>query len=197
MLRDCLALFERSAGPVLEDFADAPPGEAVSDEPDGWACPVNFAPPVSEMSDADVLHQALLQEVTLLRPWYAESRESRNGRTGFGISGKSPEEIVRFLADFAAAPESTPSPWPDTHAVLAFKRMADDLRYFYTEASIARPDGRGTDIEIAGWLWGETTLGQLLVAVRDWGMESSDPQTLEISENAMVPTHQRHRTKHG
>ncbi len=81
--------------------------------------------------------------------------------------------------------------------IVAFKRMADDLRYFYTEAAIARPDGRGSDLEIANWLWADTTLGALLVAVRDWAMESDDPTTLELAQNAMVPFHQRHHTKYG
>ncbi|MBO6782045.1 MAG: hypothetical protein JJ899_02050 [Alphaproteobacteria bacterium] len=200
VLLSCLALLERDAGPVLDDFPDPPPGEAATadgDGTDGWACPVNFAPPVAQMSDADVLHAALSQEVAQLRPWYTESKSNRGGRTGFGISGMSPEDIVRFLADFAAAPDDTPSPLPDTHPVMAFKRMADDLRYFYTEAAIARPDGRGSDVEIANWLWGETTLGALLVAVRDWAMESDDGLTRQLAMNAMVPTHQRHRTKHG
>jgi len=155
VLLDCLNLLARTSGPVLEDFPDAPPGEAASGEqPDGWACPVNFAPPVSAMSDADVFHEALLQEVALLRPWYEQSRENRKGRTAFGISEKTPEEIVRFLADFAVAPEEIASPYDDTHVIVGFKRMADDLRYFYTEAAIARPDGRGTDLEIANWLCG-------------------------------------------
>jgi hypothetical protein len=82
--------------------------------------------------------------------------------------------------------------------VIAFKRVADDLRYFYTEAAIARPDGRHAgDLAVADWLWGETTLGAVLVAVRDWAMESADPVTRRLALNAMVPTHQRHRTRHG
>ena len=197
VLRDCLSLLERPSGPVLEDFPDAPPGDASSDVPDGWACPVSFAAPVTQMSDTDVLHQALLQEVTLLRPWYAQSKEGRGGRSGFGISGKTTDEIVRFLADFAVAPDACESPWPDTHVIVAFKRMADDLRYYYTEAAIARPDGRGSDIEVAEWLWGKTTLGALLVAVRVWAMETDDATILKLAQNAMVPTHQRHRTQHG
>jgi hypothetical protein len=35
------------------------------------------------------------------------------------------------------------------------------------------------------------------VAVRDWAMESDDPTTLELAQNAMVPFHQRHHTKYG
>ncbi len=105
VLEDCLNLLARPAGPVLEDFPDAPSGEAATaEQPEGWACPVSFAPPASEMSDADVLHEALLQEVALLRPWYEQSRQNRKGRSAFGISEKTPEDIVRFLADFAVTP---------------------------------------------------------------------------------------------
>lgn len=153
---------------MLEDCPDAPPGEAATaEQPEGWACPVSFAPPVFEMSDADVLHEALLQEVALLRPWYEQSRQNRKGCSAFGISEKTPEDIVRFLANFAVTPQDIESPYHDTHVIVAFKRMADDLRYFYTEAAIARPDGRGSDLEIANWLWADTTLGALLVAIRD------------------------------
>jgi hypothetical protein len=75
--------------------------------------------------------------------------------------------------------------------------MADDMRYFYTEAAIARPDQRTSDFEVANWLWGETTLGKVLVAIRDESMESEEPSLKALAVTAMVPTHQRQRTKHG
>ena len=46
-------------------------------------------------------------------------------------------------------------------------------------------------------LWGETTLGKVLVAIRDEAMDSQDASLKALSVTAMVPTHQRHRTKHG
>ena len=52
-------------------------------------------------------------------------------------------------------PQDTESPYHDTHVIVAFKRMADDLRYFYTEAAIARPNQRSTvrPAQIRQWIW--------------------------------------------
>lgn len=195
VLRDCLELLTRPSGPVLDDFPDLPPGET-EEEAHGWACPVNFAPPVEDISDADRIYQALVQEVNLLQPWYDEAVKNYK-RSAFGISGKTPDEIARFLADFVMQQEDTPPPIDGETLGTGFKRMADDMRYFYTEAAIARPDQRTRDLEVANWLWGETTLGKVLVAIRDWAMETEEPSIKPLAPTAMVPTHQRHRTKHG
>jgi hypothetical protein len=196
VLHDCLALLERSSGPVLEDFPDEPPGADEEEEAQGWACPVNFAPPVDDTSDADLVHQALSQEVALLRPWYEEAVKTYK-RSAFGISGKTPEEIARFLADFVIDPEGQQPPIAGETLGVGFKRMADDMRYFYTEAAIARPDQRTRDLEVANWLWGETTLGKVLIAIRDYAMDCEEPSLKPLAVTAMVPTHQRHRTQHG
>ena len=195
VLHECLKLLERPSGPVLEDFPDAPPG-ADEEEAQGWACPVNFAPPMDDISDADLVYQSLSQEVNLLRPWYDEAVKNYK-RSAFGISGKTPDEITRFIADFVIDPEGTAPPVDGETIGVGFKRLADDLRYFYTEAAIARPDQRASDFEIANWLWGETTLGKVLVAIRDYAMECEEPSLKTLAPTAMVPTHQRQRTKHG
>lgn len=195
VLQDCLELLERPSGPVLEDFPDVPPGED-EEEAHGWACPVNFAPPIDDVSDADLIYQALSQEVNLLRPWYEEAVKNYK-RSAFGISGKTPEEIARFIADFVIDPEGQEPPIAGETIGVGFKRMADDLRYFYTEAAIARPDQRTRDLDVANWLWGETTLGKVLVLIRDHAMETEEPSLKALAPTAMVPTHQRHRTQHG
>lgn len=195
VLQDCLELLERPSGPVLEDFPDVPPGED-EEEAHGWACPVNFAPPIVDVSDADLIYQALSQEVNLLRPWYEEAVKNYK-RSAFGISGKTPEEIARFIADFVIDPEGQEPPIAGETIGVGFKRMADDLRYFYTEAAIAKPDQRTRDLDVANWLWGETTLGKVLVLIRDYAMETEEPSLKALAPTAMVPTHQRHRTQHG
>jgi hypothetical protein len=195
VLRTCLELLEEEAGPVLADFPDDAPGADVDQE--GWACPVNFAAPVEDMSDEELLTQTLLQEIALLKPWYEESKQTRGGRTNYGISGKAPEEIPAFFASLVVNREDTASPFKDKPAPLAFKQMVDDLRYYYMEAAIARPDDRVTDLDIGNWLFGETTLGKVIVEIRDWAMESDDKGFKALAVTAMVPTHQRHHTKHG
>ena len=151
VLLAALDLFDRPAGPVLEDFPDSPPGAGVEEDTEGWACPVNFAPPVDDIGDADRVYQALLQEVNLLRPWYDEAVKSL-GRSMFGISGRTPEEIARVLANVLVDPAGTPPPIDGETLGTGFKRMADDMRYFYTEAAIARPDRRAGDLDVANWL---------------------------------------------
>lgn len=195
VLHEVLRLIERPSGPVLEDFPDEPPG---ADEPEthGWACPVNFAPPMDDISDADLVYQSLTQEANLLRPWYDEA-EKNYKRSAFGISGKTTDEIARLIADILVDPEGTEPPIAGVSLGVGFKRMADDMRYFYTEAAIARPDQRTSDFEVANWLWGETTLGKVLVAIRDYAMECEQPSLKALAPTAMVPTHQRQRTKHG
>ena len=151
---------------------------------------------MEDISDADLVYQSLSQETNLLRPWYDEAVKNFN-RSAFGISGKTTDEIVRFIADLLVAPENQKTPITGETLGTGFKRMADDLRYFYTEAAIARPDQKTSDIEVANWLWGETTLGKVLVAIRDYSFECDDPSLKAMAVTAMVPTHQRHRTKHG
>ena len=194
VLLETLKLLERSSGPVLEDFPDDPPGAA--DDGEGWACPVNFAPPVDNLSDADLVYQALVQEVNLLRPWYEEAKKNAP-RTMFGLTGKTPEEIARVIAGVLIDPLGTEPPIAGKSIGVGFKRFADDMRYFYTEAAIVRPDERTRDVDVANWLWGETTLGKVLVAIRDEAMESEDESLKKLAVTAMVPTHQRHRTKYG
>ncbi len=194
VLRACLELLERDQGPVLEDFPDVPTKDDADGE--GWACPVNFAQPPAQMSDTDIVFQALSREIGLLTPWYEEAVRT-HGRSGFGISARTPDEIARFLAGFVVDPAGTEPPLADETIGTGFKRMADDLRYYYIQAAIARPDARSSDIEVGNWLWGETTLGQVLIAIRDHAMDCGEPSLERLAPTAMVPTHQRFRTKDG
>ena len=194
VLSDCLDLLNRDHGPVLEDFPDTPPG--ADEEQHGWACPVSFPEPTVDVSDEDLLRQALEQEIALLRPWYEQSKANRNDRTNFGISGKSPEEIAAFLARMVVMQEDTPPPIDGLALGPGHKRLADDIRSYYVEAVIARPDRHATDLKIANWLFGETTLGKTLIAIRDWAMDSEEPSIRPMALR-LLPTHQRHRGRHG
>ena len=196
VLRACLELFEREQGPVLEDFPDAPPDAGDEVDTEGWTCPVSFAQPPGDVSDAEIVGRALMREIALLRPWYDEAVRTQ-GRSGFGISGKTPDEIARFLAGFLTDPAGCAPPYSDGSIGTGFKRMADDLRYYYIQAAIARPDARTSDIEVASWLWGETTLGRVLIAIRDYAMECEEPSFKRLAPTTMVPSHQRFRTRLG
>ena len=62
-----LALFERESGPVLEDFPEDAPGEALLDA-EGWSCPVALGAPPPVDAKVGSLKAALLQEFHKLRP---------------------------------------------------------------------------------------------------------------------------------
>src|SRR5688572_11517010 len=81
VLSHLLRLFERTSGPVLEDFPEDAPA-AQSDAESGFACPVTF---VKAADDRD-LAAAVLGEIAQLAPWY-DLALKRRGRTSFGISG--------------------------------------------------------------------------------------------------------------
>src|SRR5262245_38734752 len=81
VLRSVLALFERAAGPVLEDFPDEAP--AVQADAGEFACPVSFS--TGGARDGDLVG-AMLGEIAQLAPWY-DLAVRRRGRTTVGISG--------------------------------------------------------------------------------------------------------------
>ena len=199
VLRAALELFDgHDTPPVLADFPDEAPGP--DGDTEGWACPVSFAPPVAELTDARLIERALANEIALLRPWYDEAVKTFH-RSAFGISGNSPEQIAGLVASFATDPDGTPAPIEGKPKVIGVKLCIDDLRYFYTEAAIARPDARSTDLAVANWLWGETTLGKVIVAIRDRLMDEADAAgnagLKRLATSAFVPSHQRWRTRHG
>ena len=195
VLKICLELLSREAGPVLEDFPEEPPAKEVENE--GWVCPINLSIPPYNLSDEDLVREALVREVALIKPWYEESKKMRGNRTNLGVSGKTPEEIAAFLSNILVNHEETASPFEGKPTALAFKQMADDLRYFYMEAAMAKPDNLATDTQIGNWRWGDTILGKVLIAIRDWALECEDPGFKALAPTAMVPMLQRHRTQHG
>ncbi len=175
MLRAALHLLEREAGPVLEDYPhDAPAAEAG----EVWGCPVALPAPEPAETEAGALRQRLLNEVSLLRPWYDEAARSL-GRSAVGLSGldaDSMEEIAAFLAAFAAgdSPEPPQGACETMPALLRF--LADDLRAYYFEAAAAQP-GRvsATSTQLNDWLYGRTAFGDTLYRLRDRLTASEDP----------------------
>jgi hypothetical protein len=86
VLRALLALFDADGGPVLQDFAYEAPGLDAAAQPDGAACPVNFARPRPPAMAASEIATRLLDEIDELRPWHDLSIRRRVG-TGMGLTG--------------------------------------------------------------------------------------------------------------
>ena len=88
-----LDLFQRPAGPLLEDYPeDAPVG---ADDGDVQVCPVAFGREV-EVTD---LGAVFLREMQALLPWHDLARE-RRGRTVTGLTEQSVRDSAEMLAAF-------------------------------------------------------------------------------------------------
>jgi len=186
VLRALLALFERDAGPVLEDFPeDAPGGPSV--DRSGWVCPVNLAPPPLEAGDG--LRGAVLAEIESLMPWYALGLEHR-GRTTVGLSGLGIEDAARFLAGFVEDPQIE-NPCPGQPMPQALKHAAEDLKAWYTEAATARP-GAAASRAIADWFWTETAAGRLLLELCSVCRNADDPALQRLGDRSLLPRVYQH-----
>jgi hypothetical protein len=177
VLRALLALFERSSGPVLEDFPDDAPGGSA--QADGYACPVSFAPAPAHPAG---VAQALHAEIGQLAPWYDLARK-RRGRTTVGVFGSNVEAAARHIVAFidGAAP-SVPGMRPG----VAVKRACDDVKAYYYEAMAAQP-GSLAPRAIEELFWNETAAAKALLAVWKICLSSNDESLKPLRLVGLVP----------
>ncbi len=187
VLDAALALLERTDGPViLEDFPDDAPAADPGGAADAWVCPVAFAPPPADPAD---LRSALAREIAQLEPWHALAAE-RRGRTSVGLTGRAPDEVAGWLADFLGG---TPAPLREglTRGE-SVKLACEDLKAFYSEAGTARPGPVDADT-VADWLWGETAAGRLMLALEPVLAAHADESLRTVAGDYLVPRTQAHR----
>lgn len=179
VLRALLALFERAAGPVLEDYpGDAPATEAAADE---FACPVSFAASGAENGN---LAQAMLAEMAQLAPWY-ELAKKRRGRTTVGISGMGAEEAAEHAASYLDGAPRHPG-GSGISPGTALKRACDDVKAYYYEAVAAQP-GNLSAQAIHNWFWKQTVAARVFLALRQVCLESSDESLQPLGKLTLVP----------
>lgn len=186
VLRAALALLERPAGPVIEDYPhEAPLASATAD---GWACPVALPAPELGEGDAERVVQRLLDEVARLRPWHDEASRAR-GRTTIGVSGLGADGMAAAAAVLAryAAGERPTAPRGAAHDFPPLLRfLADDLKAYYFEAAGAQPGRAAGADELGRWLFGETQLGDVLFRLRA-EVRASDDAAERRLQGALVP----------
>ena len=170
-----LALLDAPSGPVLEDYPEDVPH---APEDDVFACPVSFP---ARSSATGRWQSALREEIALLRPWYALSRE-RRGRTTVGVADAPVETLAAGLGALLDAPARL----PDTVSELTeLKRALSDLRAFHEEAVTAQP-GDPPWREVRRLLWRESVLGEAMLTLRDRFDASGDPK-LRAFNRVLVP----------
>jgi hypothetical protein len=178
VLRALLNLFERPAGPVLEEFPEnAPPDSSwASSDMQGEACPVFFDSP-SKQSENPL--SVLLDEVSQLAPWQALAAQ-RRGASAFGLAGQTPAALVKQLVTLTESP-ITPSP-----AWQAAKLAVDDLRTFYEEAAASQPSPL-PPAALAEWFYTRTQRGRLLQTLRQLGLAHEDATARQIADRMLIP----------
>jgi len=179
VLRVLLALFERSSGPVLEDFpADAP---AAAAQEEGFTCPVSFAPVTA---GGRGLARAMWEEIAQLAPWYSLAQK-RRGRTTVGVFGATVDDAARHVASYVdGAPEASPvAGWS---AGMAVKRACDDVKAYYYEAVAAQP-GNLVPKAIEEWFWRKTSAAQAFLVIRQVCLRSDDETLKPLGKLSLIP----------
>ena len=179
VLRALLGLFERTSGPVLEDFPDEAPPDVAGETT--FACPVSFAPVQASVSDPVA---AMRQEIAQLAPWY-ELALKRRGRTTVGVSGLGIDEAAAFAASYAGEIPAAPYD-ADLSAGVALKRVCDDLKAYHYEAVAAQP-GNLSPKEIDKWFWFETATAKVFIAIREACLKSEDKSLQPLGRLTLVP----------
>ena len=181
VLRAVLALLDRPAGPVLEDFPEEAPAVDDDGDGDGWVCPVSF--PRDVAGEGDRL-DAVLREIAGLAPWYAMGR-ARRGRTTVGLSGLAPQAMARLLDRWASG-DIAHETLEGMPAAEALRLASEDLKAFYFEAAMARP-GPDSKRAVTEWFWHETAAGDLIRALRPVCLADPRPALRDVGDVMLVP----------
>lgn len=180
VLLAALSLLERDAGPVLEDFPEDAPHQALGPEPDGPACPVSFP----RKQSSGTLAERLVDEAEQLKAWHEVAR-ARRGHTTLGVTGLSTDALLAYVISWL---EGQPKPVfrADLLPADGIKLVCDELKTFYYEALSAQP-GRHDAGEFQDWFWMHTAAGEALLAIRDRARDSADPSLGRLANLSLVP----------
>ena len=188
VLAATLALFAANAGPALADFPDDAPETGIIE---GWACPINLAPPPSDETDIGV---RLTQELEQLRPWHDLWLENR-GRTTVGASDLDIDIAANFMATFLDQTEPD-NPRPELDVVELMKLVVEDVKAFYLEAAMAQPRESNSQA-VADWFWGETVAGGIMLDLHPILLEHPEKGLRFLARALLVPRLQQYRLGEG
>ena len=141
-----LALLERTAGPVLEDYPEDAPSVRIEESA---ACPVSFG---NTQAQENTWTARFQDELTQMQPWYELGKRKRRGRSLVGVADEPMENIFSKLGELL---DKKALPTAD---LKWFKLAIEDAKVFYIEALTAQP-GEYSAQAIEQILWHETHLG--------------------------------------
>ena len=190
VLLKALELLEAPEGPLLVDFPEEAPEDAVGSDKhmESWSCPVSFASELKEETDPERLRSAFDREVAELLPWYDLSME-KHGRTA--VVEFEPRSASELLGTFGTGVQPV-TPKADISLATALRLGAQDLKAFYFEAVTARPGSAPPSSgEFSRWFWQETAAGRMLRAVKERCLKSGDKSLKMAGAVFLIPMDQR------
>lgn len=190
VLLKTLELLEAPEGPLLVDFPEEAPEDAVGEDKRmaGWSCPVSFASEMKEETDPERLRSAFNREVAELLPWYDLGMEKR-GRTA--VVEFEPRSASELLGAFGTDGQPV-IPKADISLATALRLAAQDLKAFYFEAVTARPGSAPpSSEEFSRWFWQETAAARILKAVKERCLKSKDKSLKMTGAMFLIPMDQR------
>ena len=180
IIRKAFELFDRPAGPVVEDFPEIIP---VREGRMGYALPPELVLSTDDVGDVDALLAEVRDEINGLRPAYDGAVTAR-GRTTVGASELAVDDLANYIAAFIKG-DKPKSPRKGLSPIPALKLVIEDLTAYYTEARTHR-DGID-DFELLGqWFWEESKAGLLILWLEAVALESEDRVLRQIVDMSLV-----------
>ena len=180
VLRAVLQLLAREAGPVLEDFPEDAPHEALTSPPENLVCPVSFP----SMNVDGTVAERLALEVSQLGAWHELALKQRK-RTTLGITGLSPSQIAAYLGKWLGGDEP-PAYRRDIPTGDALKQACEELRAFYYEAKAMQP-GKQSSSSMHDWFWFETSAGLAMRQLKTVAAASGDASVRAAAVKFLIP----------
>ncbi len=180
VIRAAFELFDRSTGPVLEDFPDVIP---VRDGRMGYAIPPEYVVSRNDVGDVDALLAEVQAEIAQLRPAYDAAVTAR-GRTTVGASDLDVNLLAPHIAEFVKGGKPK-SPRKGLSPIPGLKLVIEDLQAFYSEARTHRDDI--DDFELLGeWFWMETKAGLLIMWLEAVALHTEDKILRQVVDMSLV-----------
>ena len=181
VLQEALKLLELDQEPVLRDFLQEAPPDALGQQSQQLVCPVSFP----KYGKVGSLQERVLEEVGQLKAWHQVGARSRS-RTTLGVTGASPDRLAEFVLSWLGeAPEQVLQNAAHT-AATSLKFATDELKAFYYEAKLAQP-GQHSAKSLQDWFWFDTSGGEALFALRLKLAAIGDPAFKGLATLSMIP----------
>jgi hypothetical protein len=181
VLKEALDLLQETQWPLLKDFNEEAPADALGFYSENLVCPVSFP---TKTVEGD-LQGRLLNEIAQLQAWYSLAKNVKGGTTT-GITKCTPEELGEFIVSWLTDSPRKSLKDLDYPMGALLKLATDELKAFYYEAKSVQP-GKHTALSIQDWFWFETTAGEIFLKLKEQVSNMEDPSFKGLATTSLVP----------